>query len=178
MRRALLAPAGLVLLVLAGCTSNFIVEGGNAGGAPTPTATDTATPEPTETTPAEPEIQYECDNLLLNAPGNYYLGDCGTITLEGSGIDLVASSIAVLIVRGENADVVVDEIGRLELSGQGNTFEVRSITKVEIQGNGNVVTVEDAIGTLRIEGNENVVTADEIGSALVNGLLNEVEPAP
>ena len=53
-RQAQGAVLGLALtaVLLAGCTSNFLVDDGDGNAAPTPTAS--ATPEPTESEAPEP----------------------------------------------------------------------------------------------------------------------------
>ena len=174
---AALVPAALALLLLAGCTSDFLVDGGAGGVAepqPTPTTSDEASPAPTaeETAPAQ---EYDCDDILINRPGNYVLGDCGTVTLEGGGIDLAFGSIATLVIRGDNADVLGDTLGDVEINGQRNEIGVASIDDLVIRGEDNAITVTGAIATVVIDGNENVVTAgDGIGSSVDNGLLNEV----
>ena len=157
MTRTLLASATLVVLLLAGCTSDFLVDGAGPSAAPTPTPSDTATPTPSAV-PTEDPAEFDCDNILINHPGNYVLGECGTITLEGSGIDLTLTSVANLVIRGDNADVLATTIGDLEISGQGNE-----------------ITVDEDIDTVHVEGNENVVTAGGgIGSIRDDGLLNEI----
>src|SRR5688572_15950382 len=80
-RPAPVALLGLALtaVLLAGCTSNFLVDDGNGSAAPTPTLS--ATPVPTESEEPKPQEQYDCDNVLIDRPGNYVLGECGTVTL-------------------------------------------------------------------------------------------------
>lgn len=179
MMRALPAPAALVgvavaALLLGGCTSDFLVDGGTA--APTPTET-AATPGPTESTPpAEPVEEFDCDNLLIDRPGNYVVGDCGTVTLEGGGIDLAFTSIATLVILGDGADVVGETLGTVELEGQRADIAANVIERLSIRGEENTVVVDTTIGTVVVNGNENVVSTGEgIESPVVdNGLLNEI----
>jgi hypothetical protein len=178
MMRALPAPAALVgvavaALLLAGCTSDFLGNGGVAGPSPTQTA---VTPEPTESTPAEPVDEQVITVELLDRPGNYVLGACGTVTLEGSGIDLSFSSIANLVIRGDGVDIVGETLGRVELEGQRADIAAISIEDLSIRGEQNTVVVDTTIGTVVVNGNENVVTTGEgIDSPVVdNGLLNEI----
>ena len=177
IRAAGLLGIGLAAVLLAGCTSDFLLEGG--GGAapdpvesstpPTPTATDEA-PEP------DPADDLDCANLLIDRPGNYVVGDCGTVTLEGAGIRLTFTSIADLVIRGDGADVVGGDLGSVEIQGQGAEFTVLSIEDLVIRGEDNVVDVETTIDTVNVQGNGNVVSAGEgIQSPPVdNGLLNEI----
>lgn len=178
MMRALPTPVALAgvavaALLLGGCTSDFLVEGGTA--APTPTES-AATPEPTETTPPEPVEEFDCDDVLIDRPGNYVLGDCGTVTLEGGGIDLVFTSIASLVISGDGADVVGETLGTVELEGQRVDIEAIVIERLSIRGEENTVVVDTTIGTVVVNGNENVVsTGDGIEAPVVdNGLLNEI----
>lgn len=172
-----LAPAGLALLLLAGCTSEFLGEGGAPTAQPNPSPSETATATPTAE-PTQPAAEFDCDGVLINRPGNYVLGECGTVTLEGDGIDLTLTSVANLVIRGDNADVVADRIGGVEIDGQGIEIAAITIRSVTIRGNQNVLTAEETIGTVRIDGNENIVTAGEgVGPTIDNGLLNEVTAA-
>lgn len=177
-RRATLpALAGLAVaaLVLAGCTSRFLTEGGIVAE-PAPTVTETPTPEPQPTTePSTPEPDYDCDDLVLNRPGNYVLGACGTVTVEGAGVQLTFTSIARLVLRGDRADVLGTGIGTAEVEGQDNEFSVDELGSLRIRGEGNTVIANGRIGSVVVDGNENVVSAgDGVGSAVDNGLLNEI----
>jgi hypothetical protein len=178
MMRALPAPAALVgvavaALLLAGCTSNFLGGGGTA--APSPTSTD-ETPQPTESTPPEPVEEFDCDDVLIDRPGNYVLGECGTVTLEGGGIDLTFTSIADLVIRGDGVDLVGETLGNVDLEGQRADISAISIENLSIRGEQNTVVIDTTIGTVIVNGNENVVTTGEgIDSPVVdNGLLNEI----
>jgi hypothetical protein len=177
MKRALSAPVAIlgitVAALLTGCTSDFLVGGGTAGPAPTPT---NASPQPTETTPPEPVEQFDCDDILIDRPGNYVLGACGTVTVEGGGIDLAFTSIDELIIRGDGVDIVGDMIGSVDLEGQRGEISAVSIEALSITGELNTVIVDTTIGTVIVDGNENVVSTGEgIESPVIdNGLLNEI----
>jgi hypothetical protein len=178
MKRALPAPVALLSLALAAvmltaCTSDFLVDGGAA--APEPSATS-ATPEPTESTPPAPVEEFDCDNVLIDRPGNYVLGECGTVTLEGGGIDLTFSSIANLVIRGDGVDIVGETLGNVELEGQRADIEAVGIERLSIRGEQNTVVVDTTIGAVIVNGNENVVSTGEGIDAPVidNGLLNEI----
>lgn len=177
--RSIPAPAalfGLALtaVLLAGCTSDFLVDDGTGGAAPTPTSS--GTPEPTATAEPEPTEEYDCDNVLIDRPGNYVLGDCGTVTLEGGGIDLTVTSVATLVISGDGADVVGETIGGIEIEGQRADISAISIERLSIRGEQNTVVVETTIGVVIVNGNENVVSTGEgIESPVIdNGLLNEI----
>lgn len=176
MTRSLAAPVGLALaaLLLAGCTSDFLVDGGTAAPVPPPA---TGTPEPTESAPPAPvEEEFDCDDVLIDRPGNYVVGECGTVTLEGGGIDLAFTSIATLIISGDGADIAGGTLGTVELEGRRADISAVSIDRLSIRGEQNTVVVDTTIGTVVVNGNENVVTAGEgITSPVVdNGLLNEI----
>jgi hypothetical protein len=172
-RLASLAGLALASVLLTGCTSSFLADSGPEV-APEPSVT--ATPEPTASTPPpEPEPEYDCDDIVLNRPGNYVLGECGTVTLEGTGIDLTFTSIATLVLRGDRADLLGGQLGSVELQGQGNDISVESVRSLRIRGEGNTVLANGAIGSVVVDGNENVVTSGEgIDSVIDNGLLNEI----
>jgi hypothetical protein len=173
-RTAALLGIAVAAVLLTGCTSDFLVDGGSAAPAPTPT---TASPEPTESgAPPEPVEEFDCDDVLIDRPGNYVLGDCGTVTVEGGGIDLAFTSIATLVINGDGADIVGETLGSVEVEGQRVEVSAVSIEQLTIRGEQNTVVVETTIGTVVVNGNENVVTAGEGISAPVvdNGLLNEI----
>lgn len=171
-RPAAVAPVVLVALLLAGCTGTFLTDGGGSGtAAPAPTAT--ASPEPTAT--AEPEPEYDCDDILLNRPGRYLLGECGTVTIEGQGVELVATSIAELVIRGDDNDVMLDVLGDAELFGQDNEIVAAEAGNLILRGDENLVVVEGEIASVNVEGNENEVRAGlGIGAVSDNGLLNQI----
>jgi hypothetical protein len=177
IRAAGLLGIGLAAVLLAGCTSDFLVEGGG-GAAPDPTESSAApTPTATEEVPEpDPGEELDCANLLIDRPGNYVVGDCGTVTLEGAGIRLTFTAITELIIRGDGADVAGGDLGSVEIQGQGAEFSVVSIGDLVIRGEDNVVEVETTIDTVNVQGNGNAVSADEgIQSPPVdNGLLNEI----
>jgi len=181
MTRSLPAPAALlglavVALLLAGCTSSFLVaEGHGTAVQPEPIETDGV--EQTAEEDAQPDsvLDFDCDNVLIDRPGNYVLGDCGLVTIEGSGIDLTFSSIAELVIRGDGADLVGEQLGEVQIQGQRSDITVIGIGDLTIRGGRNTVVADGSIGTVVVHGNENVVNAaDGIGSHVDNGLLNEI----
>lgn len=175
MTRPLPALAALTLtaLLLAGCTSAFLAD--EVPGAGTEPSV-TATPDPEATTPApEPGPDLDCGDVLLNRPGNYVLGECGTVTIEGTGIDLAFTSVERLVIRGDRADILGGAVRALEIQGQGSDLELASVGELRIRGEGNSVIVEGTIDSVVVDGNENVVTAGEgITAQIDNGLLNEI----
>lgn len=178
LRPVRLLGIGLAAVLLAGCTSNFLGDGGDVAGAePSPTeaaATPEQTPAPdvAEPQPDEPD----CVSLLIDRPGNYVIGECASVTLEGTGIRLAFSSIAELIVRGDGADLIGESLGSVQIDGQGATISALDIADLMLRGNDNVVTAETTIGTVNVQGNGNVVSAgDGIEPPFVdNGLNNEI----
>ncbi len=170
-----LAGLAVAALVLAGCTSRFLGEAGTVPD-PEPTATESVTPEPDASTPpATPEPDYDCDDVVLNRPGNYVLGVCGSVTVEGSGIHVTFTSIATLVVRGTRADLLGTGLGSVEIEGQANEISVEELGSLRIRGEGNTVLADGRIGSVIVDGNENVVSAgDGVGSVIDNGLLNEI----
>lgn len=176
IRAAALAGIALAAVLLAGCTSDFLVDGGT-GAAPTPAET-TATPQPTATEEApqvDPDEEFDCVNLLIDRPGNYVVGDCRTVTLQGSGIRLTFTSITELVIRGDGVDVVGEALGSVDINGQRSEISAFQIDDVTIRGDDNVVTVETNIGSVTVQGNRNVVSAgDGIDTpAIDNGIDND-----
>lgn len=174
VRAAGLLGIGIAAVLLAGCTSNFLAEGAE-GPQPTPSTSTTPSPTPTEEAP-DPADESDCVNLLLDRPGNYVIGDCDTVTFNGSGIRLSFVSIGALILQGDGADVTGESLGSVEIQGQAAEISAFEIGDVVIRGDDNVVTVDGPVGTVNVRGNGNVVTATEgIDSPVVdNGLNNEI----
>lgn len=170
----LLAPVvgAALALALAGCSSSVLL-GVPQGDAP---AAPTATPSPAPESTAEPVVDVGCDHVRITEPGNYLLGDCATVTLEGTGIDVTAAGIGQLLVRGDRLDVVAETIDDLRIEGQGNEIEAGTIDRVDLRGERNEITADDPIGVVTIDGNENVVASDGgVDTLIDNGLLNEVD---
>lgn len=175
IRAAGLIGIGIAAVLLAGCTSNFLADDSD-GAAPTPSAS-TATPEPTPTQEApDPADESDCVNLLIDRPGNYVIGDCDTVTINGSGIRLSFLSIGALVLRGDGAVASGEALGSLEVQGQAAEVSAFEIDAVVLRGDDNVITVDGAIGTVTVQGNGNVVTAGEgIDAPVVdNGVGNEL----
>jgi len=169
-----LAALAVAALLLTGCTSAFLSDGGSTA-APESTPPESSDPTPDATTPAEPEPDYDCDDIVLNRPGNYVLGACGSVTLEGTGIDLAFTSIATLVIRGDRADLVGGEVASLRIEGQGSDISVVAIGDLRIRGDGNTVLADGAIETVIVDGGSNVITSGSgVGSKIDNGIGNEI----
>ncbi|MEO5533863.1 MAG: hypothetical protein ABIR17_01870 [Pseudolysinimonas sp.] len=173
--RLVLMPAALAVLLLGGCTSNFLVGGGGSPSTdappPSPSATETATPTPTS--PPQ-QTSAECNNLLINRAGTYALGDCTTVTIEGSNIDVSFGSIENLVIRGNGARLSGEHLGDVQLSGQGDEIDVVTLGTLHIRGDQNLVNAEQTIHSVIIDGNTNTVTAgDGIDQKADNGIGNQ-----
>ncbi len=102
----MIRPVGLLValaaaaVVLAGCSSAFLVDA--PGTEVTPTAEPTLDPAPTPTAaPAEPG----CGAILLDEPGRYVLGDCDSVEVTADDVTLVVGSVGTLTLRGDGAEV-------------------------------------------------------------------------
>ena len=171
--RTPVAVVSLALVVLlTGCTGSFLVDG---GGSATPMPSPTATPDATPTPEPTPEPDYDCDGLVLNRPGAYVLGDCGSVTIEGTGIRVTVSSVAALVIRGDGNDVVVEQLGDLDLSGQDNEIVAAEGGHLIVRGDDNLIVVDGRIASVNVTGNENEVRSGlGIGAVSDNGLLNQI----
>src|SRR5690606_8739713 len=117
VRLVLAAPVLVLATALAGCTSDFLLRepGTPPSETPVPTAepTDEPTAQPTGSPTASPTptiplpvfVAEGCQDLRLNAPGRYVIGDCTTVTIEGNGISLRAARIGELVIRGDRVRV-------------------------------------------------------------------------
>ena len=140
MRRTLSAVVGITLLLaLAGCTADWLL-GSDGSAGPSPTASEEPDPTPSATPSGSSGPIEECaDDLVLNRPGTYLLGDCDTLTVEGAGIVVEAASVGHLILRGDDNEV--------RASG--------GIGSVIVSGNSNTVTSQTSIGTITESGQNN-----------------------
>lgn len=178
-RPVALVSVALVGLLLTGCTSDFLAGGGGtaeptAFPSPSASADPTGTPTPSAE-PTVPPQEYDCDGVVLDRPGHYVLGDCGEVTIEGTGVELIVSSIARLTIRGDDAEVAAGTLGTVEISGQDNEMVATMLAHLVIRGDGNEVDVEETITSANVSGNENEVRAGRgIGSVSDTGLLNEI----
>lgn len=175
LRATALLGIGLAAVILAGCTSDFLVEGGGA----LPSPSETATPEPTATAEApepDPVDEPDCVHLLIDRPGNYAVGECATVTIEGRGIQLSFTAIDTLVIRGDGSDVVGETLGSVEIQGQGADITAFTIDALVIRGEDNIVVVESTIGSVNVQGNGNTVSAGDgiLTPPVDNGLLNEI----
>lgn len=176
--RLLLVPVAFAALLLAGCTSDFLVDGGGNApvtAAPTPTASPTdASPTPTAT--PSPTAQGDCGSLLLTRPGTYVIGDCDTVTIEGANIDVSFGAIQTLIVRGDGAELDGHSLADVDLSGQGNSIEVVTLGQLHIRGDENRISVEQTLHSVIVDGNGNTLAAgDGIDQKADNGIGNTFE---
>jgi len=169
-RPAALAPVVLAALLLGGCTSNVLGQGAAPQPTPTPTESETPAPEPTAAPPL-----FACDNVLIEAPGSYVLGECGTVYVEGPGIHVSAATIVELVMRADGSRASVDRLDRLVLTGNTNEITAAVAGEVVIFGDDNSVVVDEEIGTVSVDGDMNLVVAGfGIGSVSDNGFENTI----
>ena len=139
-RRILAGLAGAVLaLGLAGCSADWLLRD-DASGAPTPAESSSPDPEPSLEPSESPTAAPDCDGpLVIDLPGTYRLGECDSLVLEGTGIEVEALRIGELVLRGDR-----------------NTVEVRgAIGSVAVRGNFNSVTSQTEIGPITESGQGN-----------------------
>jgi hypothetical protein len=140
MRRTLSAVVAVTLvLAVAGCTADWLL-GADGSPPPSPTASEDPDPTPSATPSGSSGPIEECaGDLVITRPGTYLLGDCDTLTLEGTGIVVEAASVGHLIVRGDDNELRAS-------SGIGS---------VTVSGNSNTVTSQTSIGTIVESGQDN-----------------------
>lgn len=122
----------LVLVLMTGCTSDWVL----GGSTPRPSH-DTAGPDASAS--PTPDAGEDCGELVLDEPGDYDLGECDSVTLEGDDISLGAVSIGELVIRGDRNDVdVVGGIDAVVVDGDDNVVDVGGpIGSVTESGRGN-----------------------------------------
>src|SRR5690606_28296130 len=115
---------------------------------------------PTPAQPAPSEAggdPLECDGgtLRIDRPGDYRLGDCDEVELNGTDIDLTAGDLGTLTIRGDDNEVDAATIGSVTIEGQDNEVDADGIGAVRIAGDDNDVDSRGDIGSILIEGNRN-----------------------
>lgn len=167
MSRRLHAPIVLVAtaLVLTGCVILPPVPGG--GSAPTPIPGETLIP-------TDPDA---CDGgtLRLDQPGEYRIGDCDELVIEGQRIEVIAGALGAVTIRGDDNELDAGTIGSLEIQGQQNEVDAASLGSVDISGDRNDVDSTGDIGAVTLVGNDNEVNyAGQAGTLDDRGDRNEV----
>lgn len=167
MSRALIALP--LTLLLAGCTplGTFLSE-----GPPQPepgiTAIPSATPSPEPTTG-------DCDDLVLNLPGEYHVGDCVRVTVEGKDVELKAGSIGTLVIRGDANDIDAGSVGSLDIQGNVNDVDTLDLGTVVLRGNYTDIGVHGSVSGIEVHGNDNEVVVDgDYGTVVDDGERNVV----
>lgn len=158
-------------LTLAGCV---IVPPMGAPATPAPTTLEE--PPPSEPTNGD---ALDCDGgfLLIDRPGDYRIGACDEVELNGTGIDLTTGDIGTLTIRGDDNDVTAASVGTLTIQGQDNDVDADRVGSVEIAGNDNDVDSRGDVGAVRLDGNENSVEySGQVGAVDDRGHANEVRP--
>lgn len=167
-RRLAFLPIAVVLAFsLSGCITVQLPatsDASNAPSAPAPSAT---------TTPSDDvDLVGDCSTgvvVLDQAGADYTLGDCASVTIQGTDIDLDAGAIAQLIVRGDRNDVDAANIGAVTIQGQDNDLDGRDISDLQISGDRNSVDADGVIALVTVDGNDNEVEATTIDVINDNG---------
>lgn len=115
------------------------------------------------------------DEARIAGEGDFEIGDCARVFVEGTDIDLDAGSIEVLEIRGDRIEVDVDSVGEVTMEGQDNTLDATDAASVTIRGDRNEVDVDGVVGSLEIGGNENEVDAERIDAIVDQGDRNRVD---
>jgi hypothetical protein len=172
-----LLPIAALALMLSACTpiGQFVGPGGPDAASPTasstPTPSVTPTPEPTST---------DCDNAVFTEPGEYHVGDCVRLTVEGRNITVTAGSVGTLIIIGNANDVsAAGDVGSLSVEGNVNDIHTLDVSSVEIEGRFNQLGVHGSVERVAVDGDDNEVLADgEVGSVEIRGEGNVVSSQP
>ncbi|MEO5921854.1 MAG: hypothetical protein ABIQ01_12005 [Pseudolysinimonas sp.] len=172
-----LLPIAALALTLSACTpiGQFIGPGGPGAAGPTtsssPTPSTTPSPEPTST---------DCDDAVFTEPGDYHVGDCVRLTVEGHDITVTAGSVGILIITGNANNVsAAGEVGSLTVEGNVNDVDTLDVSSVEIEGRFNQLGVHGSVERVAIDGDDNEVLVDgDIGPVEVRGERNVVNSQP
>jgi hypothetical protein len=167
MNRRLAAPVILVAaaFALTGCVILPPVGGG--GLAPEPIPGETLIP-------TDPDA---CDGgaLRIDQPGQYRIGDCDELEIEGQDVEVIAGELGTVTIRGDRIELAAASIGSLDIGGQENEVDAASISSVQIAGDRNDVDSSGDIGAVTIGGNDNEVNyAGQVGTVDNRGDRNEV----
>ena len=132
-------------------------------------------PIPGETLiPADPEACSD-GTLEIDQPGEYRIGPCDELVVEGRDIEVIADEVGALIIRGDDVEVDTRAIDILKIEGQSNDVEAGDIGRIDIRGDDNDVDSSGDIESVTINGSSNEVEyAGNLGASDVNGDRNEV----
>ena len=144
MRRWSLAVLAPVAFLLAGCVMPPL-----PGLPPLPIPGETLAPN-------DPEACVD-GTLLVTTPGEYRIGSCDELTIEGRDIEVIADDVRALIIRGDDVEVDARSIDILKIQGQSNDVEAGDIDRIDLRGDDNDVDSSGDIGELTINGNSNDV---------------------
>lgn len=171
IRRLAVLPAVAVLAFsLSGCITVQLPSAPEPSRAPIDPA-PSATMTPTD----DRDLVGDCASgvvVLDQAGADYTLGDCASVTIQGTDIDLDAGEIAQLTVRGDRNDVDAANISSVVIQGQDNDLDSRDIDDLQIGGDRNDVDADGSIALVTVEGNDNEVEATTIDVINDNGRNN------
>ena len=57
---------------------------------------------------------------MLDQPGEYNIGECDELTIEGQNIEVIADEVGALTIRGNDIDVDAPSIGIVRIEGQSS----------------------------------------------------------
>jgi hypothetical protein len=172
-----LLPIAALALALSACSPIGQFIGPSGQGAASPTASSSPTPTPSPTPEA---TSTDCVNAVFTEPGEYHVGDCVRLTVEGRDITVTAGSVGTLIITGNANNVsAAGDVGSLTVDGNVNDVNTLDLSSLEIEGRFNRIGVYGSVERVAIDGDDNEVLADgDIGSVEVRGERNVVNSQP
>ncbi|MEQ1894203.1 MAG: protein kinase, partial [Planctomycetota bacterium] len=94
---------------------------------------------------------------VFTEPGDYFVGDCVRLTIDGNNIEVHAGEVGTLIIRGNGNVLSAGDVDRLRIEGSVNEVDAlvvgpSGVFLVEIKSHPGEVTGDDR--TLRIRGGD------------------------
>jgi len=147
----------------------------SAEAAPSPTASPSGVTHPT----ASPSAG--CVDRVISLAGEYRIGDCENLTVEGSGIKVTADHLGTLTIRGDSLQVLAQTIRSLDVGGSLNNVQTNNdMGTILITGDRNMITCSASVTSVIVNGDDNTVRVEGgvDGAVQNNGQRNEIGAQP
>jgi len=184
-RLAFLPLSAALVAALSACSPLSLFS--NWGSAPSPSASrsaeaapsPTSTPSPIKHPTASPSAG--CVDRVISLAGEYRIGDCENLTVEGSGIKVTAAHLGTLTIRGDSLQVLAQTIRSLDVDGSLNNVQTNNdMGTILITGDRNMITCNASVASVIVNGDDNTVRVEGgvDGAVQNNGQRNEIGAQP
>jgi len=187
LARAAWLPLSVALVAaLSGCSPlSLFANWGSAAASPSATRSAEAAPSPTSSPSAvkHPTASPSagCVDRVISLAGEYRMGDCENLTVEGSGIKVTAAHLGTLTIKGDSLQVLAQTIQSLDVDGSLNNVQTNNdMGTILITGDRNMITCNASVSSVIVNGDDNTVRVEGgvDGAVQNNGQRNEIGAQP